>query len=54
MGVFLANRLKKEIIKLYLVLYVSIPLPELIEKAREKRIWLLKATEEFVPLKEIV
>lgn len=38
------NLLRRRVI---LVLYVSLPLIELIEKAREKNIWLLKATEEF-------
>lgn len=38
------NLLRKKVI---FVIYVSLPLIELIEKAKEKNIWLLKATEEF-------
>jgi len=38
------NLLRKKII---FVIYVSLPMSELIEKAKEKNIWLLKATEEF-------
>jgi hypothetical protein len=38
------NFLRKKII---FVIYASLPMAELIEKAKEKNIWLLKATEEF-------
>jgi hypothetical protein len=38
------NLLRKKII---FVIYVSLPMAELIEKAKEKNVWLLKATEEF-------
>jgi hypothetical protein len=38
------DRLRKKVI---LVIYVSLPMMDLVEKAREKNIWLLKATEEF-------
>jgi len=38
------NLLRKKVI---LVIYASLPMIELIEKAKEKGIWLLKATEEF-------
>lgn len=38
------ERLRKDII---LVIYASLPMVELIEKTKEARIWLLKATEEF-------
>ncbi len=43
--------LRKNII---LVLYVTLPLPELVEEARRRNIWLLKATKEYVPLKEVL
>ena len=43
--------LRKNII---LVLYVSLPMPNLIKEARKEKIWLLKATEEFVPLQTIL
>ncbi|MGC8998531.1 MAG: hypothetical protein ACP5JW_03930 [Candidatus Bathyarchaeia archaeon] len=33
--------------KLILVIYTSLPMEELIEEAKAKNIWLLKATEEF-------
>jgi DNA repair exonuclease SbcCD ATPase subunit len=38
------NLLRKKVI---LVIYASLPMIELIEKSKEKGIWLLKATEEF-------
>ena len=38
------NLLRKKVI---LVIYASLPMIELIEKAKEKGIWLLKATEDF-------
>jgi len=38
------ERLKRKVV---LVVYVSLPMAELIEKAKERGIWLLKATEEF-------
>ena len=38
------NLLRKKVI---LVIYTSLPMIELIEKSKEKGIWLLKATEEF-------
>ncbi|MBS7610765.1 hypothetical protein KEJ27_00915 [Candidatus Bathyarchaeota archaeon] len=38
------EKLRKNII---LVMYVSLPMVELVEKAKEVGIWLLKATEEF-------
>ena len=38
------NLLRRKVI---LVIYASLPMIELIEKAKEKGIWLLKATEEF-------
>jgi len=34
--------------KIILVLYVTLPLPELVERAKRERIWLLKATKEYV------
>ena len=34
--------------KIILVLYVTLPLPELVEKANKEHIWLLKATKEYV------
>lgn len=43
--------LRKKIIR---VLYVSLPLPELVEIAKNDKIWLLKATKEFVPLVEVL
>ena len=30
------------------VIYTSLPMPDLIERAREKKIWILKATGDFV------
>ncbi|MEM2212454.1 MAG: hypothetical protein QXK12_03980 [Candidatus Nezhaarchaeales archaeon] len=33
--------------KVVLAIYTSLPMAELVEKAKEKGIWLLKATEEF-------
>jgi len=33
--------------KLIQVIYTSLPLPELIEEAKKKGIWLLKATQEY-------
>ncbi len=33
--------------KMILTLYVSLPMVDLISEARKRRIWLLKATEEF-------
>jgi archaellum component FlaC len=44
------EKLKKKVI---LVVYVSLPMIELIEKAKEKGIWVLKATEEFYKPKEL-
>ena len=38
------DRLRRKII---LVIYASLPTAELIEEAKKRRIWLLKATEEF-------
>lgn len=38
------DRLRKKVI---LIIYVSLPMMDLVEKARKKNIWLLKATEEF-------
>jgi len=38
------NLLRKKVV---LVIYTSLPMIELIEKSKEKGIWLLKATEEF-------
>ncbi len=38
------DRLRRKII---LVIYVSLPMVELVEKAKERNIWLLKATQEF-------
>ena len=43
--------LRSKIIK---VLYVSLPLPDLMELAKEENVWLLKATEEYVSLREIL
>ncbi len=43
--------LRKNVI---LVLYVILPLPELVSEARKRNIWLLKATKEYVSLKEII
>jgi len=34
--------------KIILVLYVTLPLPELVERAKREHIWLLKATKEYV------
>jgi len=34
--------------KTILVLYVTLPLPELVERSRKENIWLLKATREYV------
>jgi len=34
--------------KIILVLYVTLPLPELVERAKKEHIWLLKATKEYV------
>jgi len=45
------EKLRKNII---LVMYVSLPMVELIEKAKEARIWLLKATEEFYRPEELL
>ncbi len=36
--------------KVILVIYASLPMPELVERAVEKRIWVLKATEDIVKL----
>jgi len=44
------DRLRKKII---LVLYVSLPMVDLVEKAKEKNIWLFKATEEFYRPKKL-
>ncbi|MBO3800432.1 MAG: hypothetical protein FGF52_05200 [Candidatus Brockarchaeota archaeon] len=33
--------------KLITVIYTSLPMPELVEKAKEKGVWILKATEDF-------
>jgi chromosome segregation ATPase len=38
------ERLRRNVLQ---VLYVCLPLPELIEGAKEKGIWLLKATQDF-------
>jgi chromosome segregation ATPase len=43
--------LRKNII---MVLYVAIPMPELVEEAKKRRIWLLKATKEYNPLRDIL
>ena len=40
--------------KVILVLYVTLPMPELVSMAREKNVWLLKATKEYVPLREVL
>ena len=34
--------------KIILVLYVTLPLPELVERSKKENIWLLKATREYV------
>jgi len=38
------DKLRKKIIK---ILYVALPLPELVEEARKRDIWILKATKDF-------
>ena len=38
------DRLRRRVV---LVLYVSLPMVELVERVKEEKIWLLKATEEF-------
>ena len=40
--------------KVILVLYVLIPLPGLIEEAKKRNIWVLKATKEYVPLDKVL
>ena len=40
--------------KTILVLYVTLPLPELIKRAEESNVWLLKATKEYTKLDEII
>jgi len=45
------EKIRRQIIP---VIYTSLPMPDLIERAREKKIWVLKATGDFVkpnPLK---
>lgn len=40
--------------RVILVLYVILPLPELVEEARRRKIWLFKATKDYVPLEEVL
>ena len=39
--------------KIILIIYSSLPLPELIAEAKKKGIWVLKATEDIVPLEQL-
>ena len=39
------EKLRKRII---LVIYTSLPMPDLIERAKERNVWVLKATGDFV------
>jgi len=40
--------------KIILVLYVLIPVPELIKEAEKRNIWVFKATKEYVPLDKVL
>ena len=40
--------------KVLLVLYVLLPMPELIEEAKKQNIWMLKSTKEYVPLERVL
>ena len=40
--------------KVILVLYVLIPLPEVIEAARRRNIWMFKGTKDYVSLDEVL
>ena len=44
------NRLRRKIIPL---IYVCLPLPELVEEAKKKDIWVLKAIQDFYKPKRL-